>query len=627
MGARRIGTRPTRDWLTFRNDPTPHAAGDSVFHFPAGITIYGLGVDHNLSDLWLGSPFYRSFDGDSRAHRFLFDGTNTGDSIDVGNPDVMYMADMAFNDNTGMLWQLSIDMPSGASSHIIELDPTTMQPTGDSILVPSPHSVRGLAYDPLSNTWYAGDFFSNTIYHFDASGTLLDSANVGLPIIGLAYNSTSGRLFVLTSAGRHVVYILDAKDGYAQLGWFDIDGFDTLYSGAGMGYDCDNNLWITDYVNNIVWQVDSGETGWCVEKDIAWLTTAPKVGTVAAGASTEVVLTFDGADQKAFTTSTAYLSIESNTPYGALIVPLTVTWDPQPVNLVLTGEASSNSLQKGDKLTYTLAVKNTRTENHGAASETTLIYTVPNGLRYIAASGDANCTAPSMGSSSVPAAASASSLGVLSCEFGALEQGASKTLTIAVQAVKAGTFESTFKVSAREPDSDPSTNSLTLETTVTGTSDVGIKTAATSVPEGGTGQVTMTVRNAGPDTATDVTVKVSVGSNPIVSLSSAQASQGSCTAGSGGLVCDLGDVASGANATMTVTLTGQSIGAASVAGQVTTSADDPNLDNNMAVASVSVKASDDGGGALGWWALAALLGLGLSVATLRHQGRRDSTGS
>src|SRR5699024_1554140 len=115
----------------------------------------GLGVDRNAEDLWLGSPSF-AFGGDDNAHRFLFDGTKTGDVINVSNPDVLYMADMAFDDNTGMLWQLSVDAPTGNTSHIYELDPVTMQPTGKKILVPSQQSERGLAFNPSSNTWYAG---------------------------------------------------------------------------------------------------------------------------------------------------------------------------------------------------------------------------------------------------------------------------------------------------------------------------------------------------------------------------------------------------------------------------------------------------------------------------------------
>lgn len=192
----------------------PHAAGDLVKVLYAGIPTYGLGVDHNAHDLWLGSPVYGGTNGDNRDHRFLFDGTNTGDTINVAGFSVLYMADMAFNANTGMLWQVGVGTggETGSQSHIYELDPETMQPTGESILIPSIQSERGLAYDPMSNTWYTGDYSSNSIYHFDASGTLLDSKNVELPTTGLAYNPATGHLFVLTSAGKYAIFVLDTHN-------------------------------------------------------------------------------------------------------------------------------------------------------------------------------------------------------------------------------------------------------------------------------------------------------------------------------------------------------------------------------------------------------------------------------
>src|SRR5699024_7272607 len=117
---------------------------------------------------------------------------------------------------------------------------------------------------------------------------------------------------------------------------------------------------------------------------IPWLTVAPSSRTVKAGVSANVMLTFDGTGRKPFTTSRAYLRIGNNTPYGNLIVPLVVTWDPQPVNLVLTGTDSPNPVEKGGNLIYTLVVANaTSASNYGAATQTTLTYQLPDGVSYL----------------------------------------------------------------------------------------------------------------------------------------------------------------------------------------------------------------------------------------------------
>lgn len=459
------GAHPQLSDTKPRIDPAPNAAGDVVSTFPAGIAIYGLGADHDASDVWVSSPSYGGLGGDDLDHRFLLDGTNTGDTIDVSGLGVLYMADLAYDDNTGMLWEVSVE---NSGSNIYELDPATMQPTGNKIQVPSPQSERGLAFDPKTNTWFAGDFNSTTIYHFDASGALLDSANVGLPITGLAYNAATGHLFVLTSAGTHAVYVLDANNNYAQLSSFDITGFNSSDAGAGLGYTCGNNLVVSDFTNKVVYIVDSGETGWCAHKGISWLTIAPASGTLAVGATTDVTLTFDGTDQQEFTTSEGHLKVEGGVP-SPPDVALKVTWDPQPVDLDVSGAVSpTGTVAAGDNLTYNITVQNLP-DAGGSATETQLSYEIPNGVNYLASNG-ATC-APPAGSAPPPASggfaipAMVQGPAALTCDLGTIDPNKGKLVTIAVQAATAAdSVSATFTASAREPQQGSGNTSLTLDT-------------------------------------------------------------------------------------------------------------------------------------------------------------------
>ncbi|MGH8274477.1 MAG: protease pro-enzyme activation domain-containing protein [Gammaproteobacteria bacterium] len=189
----------------------------------------------------------------------------------------------------------------------------------------------------------------------------------------------------------------------------------------------------------------------CGVTGIPWLTVAPLTGTLAAGASAQVTLTFDGTGQAEFTTSKAHLEV-TGSPYPNVIVPLTVTWDPQPINLAISGNVSPNGTVKaGDSLTYTLAVQNLQSTGSGAASQTKLTYQVPSGLTYISSNGDATgCTAAS---------------GTVTCDLGTIAAGAGALETIVVQTNQdATTVNGTFTVSAREPDSDMSNNSVMLST-------------------------------------------------------------------------------------------------------------------------------------------------------------------
>ena len=95
------------------------------------------------------------------------------------------------------------------------------------------NSQRGLAYDPDTDTWFAGSWNDLMIHRFDNTGTILSSVNVGLPISGLAYNPDSQHLFVMTSGSVTRVYVLDVANNYAVLGQFAVSqGFDSLCRGG-----------------------------------------------------------------------------------------------------------------------------------------------------------------------------------------------------------------------------------------------------------------------------------------------------------------------------------------------------------------------------------------------------------
>jgi hypothetical protein len=203
----------------------------------------------------------------------------------------------------------------------------------------------------------------------------------------------------------------------------------------------------------------------CGSSGIPWLTLAPTEGTLKAGASTRVVLSLDGTKHGKFTTSKAHLQI-GGSPYSALIVPITVHWDPKPVDLNVLGSVSpTGTVDKGDTLAYTITVEN-RADVDDAATQTKLSYEVPDNVDYLGANG-ATCAPPGGSSAAVGGAmpARVSGPATVSCDLGTIEPNASKVLTLTVQARSAASsIGATFKASAREPDSDTSNNTLRLET-------------------------------------------------------------------------------------------------------------------------------------------------------------------
>lgn len=412
-------------------------AGTVVAAFASTVPFYGLGVDRQSNSVWLSSPSFGGFGGDDKNHQFLFDGTPTGETINVAMPGVYYMADMAYDDVTGTFWELSIDTPPSPSvqtSHIYELDPRTGLPTGKGILVPTPQPERGLAYDPASNTWYAGDFNSGAIYHFDANGKLLDSTLIGLPIQGLAYNPGTGHIFVLTSGGAHTVYVLDAKNGFAPVGYFDVSGYNNTSSGAGFDYSCDGDLWISDFVEGVAIEVASGETGWCDIRHIPWLSLAPGSGTVDKGASAQVGMTLDGTAQQPYTTTQAQLRLVGDTPYPVKTIPVTVSWDPQPVALETLAEVAPNPIAKGNYAHFDVTVINSAESGDGPASQVALTFDLPNNFSYTPQTGS-NCT---------------DNAGAVVCLLGDMAPGDRKTVSILAKASKTGPYQIDFQAMGRE---------------------------------------------------------------------------------------------------------------------------------------------------------------------------------
>ncbi len=588
--------------------------GSLVASFSSPVGTYGLGVDRDNKDLWISSSSYLVSGGDDKLHRFLFNGTDTGDAIDVSTFQGLFMADMAYDDRTSTLWELNV-ADGGAHSCIFELNTRTRQWTGRKICPPFPQAQLGLAYDPVSNTWYAGSLNSFTIYHFDSEGHPLDSMYVGLPVIGLAYNSATGHLFVLNSNGSPIglkqVTVLDAKNGYARVGSFDVEGLPEGNAAAGFDYDCQGRLWVSDTLDHKVFEVNSGETGWCAHKNIPWLTIAPPSGTLSEGEDATVTLTVDGVGEKAFTTSRGQLLLANNTPYGSKAVPVTVSWTPQSVDLVVSGEANVDSVNKGGNLVYTLTVTNKRLEDHGDASGVVLSYVLPAGVSFV----------PDTGGSCKQSG------GTVSCALGELDTGSSKTITIAVKAEQAGKLESKFVATAAEPQSPKGDNEETIGTTVTGVADVSASATAGGIAVNAEGPIGIVVRNAGPDVATGVALHVSADSG--IGLEGASISEGSCSAEDGDISCQIGDLASGAEVKLTVTAAGLKKGSASVRAQVLTSAQDPDQTNNVAAAEVGVKGGSNsgGGGAFGWLALAALLALGGIRINHRRNTRASAQGA
>ncbi len=294
----------------------PLAAGDVLDSWVAsGVpNPWGIALDGN--DLWISSPV-ASWGGNGTINRFGTDGTPGGVSYPYTWGPTNGPADAAFNWNTGMVWVMDV----GLDNCIHEVNPATGV-TGNTICPAFSTSQRGLAYDPSTDTYLAGGWNDLTIYRFASDGTILEQVPVGLSIAGLAYNPDTMHLFVMVNASPNPVYVLDAANNYAVVGQFNVSQGFADFSGAGLEFDCDGNLWAVDQAADIVYLFESGESASLCGG--GWAYAVPDSGTVPPMSSATFDVVFDASSLYQVGDYTASLSFSGNFANVVPSMPLTM---------------------------------------------------------------------------------------------------------------------------------------------------------------------------------------------------------------------------------------------------------------------------------------------------------------
>ena len=258
---------------------------------------------------------------------------------------------------------------------------------------------------------------------------------------------------------------------------------------------------------------------------------------------------------------TIVASVQASTPSGTITNTATVssvTPDPDLTNntssasttvaasadVAITKSASSSTFSGGQAASYTLTATNNGPSN---AQAVTVTDRLPSGLTFVAA-------VPSQGSPCTQAA------GTVTCNLGALPAGAKATVTINVTVDPSanGTVTNTATVDSATPDPDLSNNTDTIVTPVTPlppselSADMAITKVGAPNPvfNGNALTYTLSVVNNGPSTAQAVTV-----SDPLpaeFAFDSVSTTTGTCAQSSGTVTCDLGTMAAGAKATVTI---------------------------------------------------------------------------
>jgi len=256
--------------------------------------------------------------------------------------------------------------------------------------------------------------------------------------------------------------------------------------------------------------------------------------------------------------------------------------DCSAADLSITKTGSPNPVNAGENISYTLTVTNNSSLN--AAQNVTVTDAVPTNTTFVSvgtlSSGWTRTDSTAVGGT-----------GTVSYTKSSLAASATATFTVTVKvdssAANNSTISNTASVSSDTVDSDQSNNSQTATTTVRTPADLSlVKTVDNPTPNVSDHVAfTITLNNAGPYTATGVTVSDSLPTG--LAFVSANASQGSYDSNAG--TWTVGNVSiTGPAATMQINATVQTTGAKTNTAQMAQADQfDPDTSNNQSSVTVT----------------------------------------
>lgn len=221
---------------------------------------------------------------------------------------------------------------------------------------------------------------------------------------------------------------------------------------------------------------------------------------------------------------------------------------------------TSTAAVAGNQLTYTLTIL-----NNGPIDGTGVTVTdvLPSTLSLVSATASQGTVTPTGNN--------------ISASLGNLASGATATITIVatLSSAATGTLTNTATVTSTETDSVPSNNTSTISSTITQQTDLSITKTDVGDPTspGNNIDYTLTVTNNGPSNATGVVVTDSLPAG--VTFVSGTGSQGTVTNNNGVITATVGNLASGASATITVRVQVQSGTTGTISNQATVTGNEP----------------------------------------------------
>jgi uncharacterized repeat protein (TIGR01451 family) len=299
------------------------------------------------------------------------------------------------------------------------------------------------------------------------------------------------------------------------------------------------------------------------------------ITTLAAGSTATIVVTgrVDSSVNASQITNTIAVTTATTDPItnnNAANAPVMITTS---ADLRLLKSALPASVVAGQTITWTINVVN---DGPSDALAVTVTDVLPGGITgAVVSSSVGGCT-------------------TLPCALGTIVSGGTAIITITATVTAsyaANTIDNAASVSSSTPDSNTTNNAASVSTAVVTEADVSmVKTGPATIVAGTAVSWTLTVANAGPSVARNVTVGDPVPEevNGVTALTSA----GTCA---GQVSCSLGDLAPGASVTVTVsgTVASGAVGPLTNTATVASPTPDPDSTDRTSTVTTAVTASAD----------------------------------
>ncbi len=243
--------------------------------------------------------------------------------------------------------------------------------------------------------------------------------------------------------------------------------------------------------------------------------------------------------------------------------------------VVKSGPASAVA---GETVTYTITASNA---GPSTAVNVTVSDILPPNTTFVSAT--PNCS---------------EAAGTITCTIASFDPSATATFTFvfAVSPTATGSVVNTASITSPTPDPAPTNNSSTTTASLSSSADVSVtKSGPAAVAAGSNATYTVTVANAGPSTASNVTLTDTLPPNAtFVSVEQTAGPTFNCTppavGTTGQLVCTIAALAPAAPATFTIVVNANAGASGTVDNTATVSSStaDPNAANNTATSSAGI---------------------------------------